>query len=576
MRKPRILYFLTFISGLLCYVFCEETEPIQATVGEITECRVEFKLELPDKPEGQHKAPPRSPHHAQAPVLTVGVYQWVELQCTCCCTEKEEQIKRAAARVAAMDQSTTRASTANYTIDYEEPIEVALGIGSWFGLDEDQAYGLFVVATVPGGGLAYLFTYLVHGERHLSAALSLMTSLLDTGTSVLWTFGVGWFWFERPMQMDKAVGWLLLIAVGQALGTIMRGCRPSVAHGILTWITRPLLLLAGILMVTLGVYINHYAFTEFNQNLIFSLLFLITFGFALGWIAGQITGQEITITRALGTEAAVFNGLLCIPLLRTTVHAPEGDLAAIVAVWATFFVPIPLIYHGIVSVVHHWITDYCQRRKKQNEQNAMSAIIANAAGDGTDLGAASVAAVAAAAIAVAPAIAAGPKEARQRGTQPRTHDSSAEGFVNVSECSVDLFETRRDSSRRSEHEHIPLSHTPHDQTADQPLVPLTLTELDMNKHNPDRLRNHVPGLSKPHKSQSHLPKTTHTEDQVLPYLLSDYDPRSVGKQMAYAQHIAPMQHRQLDEPVHGYTPVKPHQAHRPTHEKHKPPPYTNL
>lgn len=153
------------------------------------------------------------------------------------------------------------------------------------------------------------------------------------------------------MQMDKAVGWLSVIALGQTLGTVMRGCRPSVAHGILTWITRPLLLLAGILMVTLGVYINHYAFSEFNQNLLLSLLLLVTCGFTLGWIAGQTTGQEIVITRALATEAAVFNGLLCIPLLRTTVHAPEGDLAAVVAVWATFLVPIPLVYHGIVSVV---------------------------------------------------------------------------------------------------------------------------------------------------------------------------------------------------------------------------------
>lgn len=51
-------------------------------------------------------------------------------------------------------------------------------------MNEDEAYGLFVVATIPGGGLAYLFTYLVHGDRHLSAALSLVTSLLDTGKSV--------------------------------------------------------------------------------------------------------------------------------------------------------------------------------------------------------------------------------------------------------------------------------------------------------------------------------------------------------------------------------------------------------
>ncbi|TPP60459.1 Sodium-bile acid cotransporter [Fasciola gigantica] len=824
MPSSRILFFALalLLPQKWCRVKCDETEQFQTTIEETAKCHVEFKLDLPEKPEGQHKAPPRSSHHAQAPVLTVGVYQWVELQCTCCCTNEEEQVKRTAARAVAT--AAARISTTNLTFIYDEPVEppgllqyrivstnghvivpterrklnlntrghvtlksgglvrtgncdrtkscielyspvycdptgldrsisehpirtqgfylyadnlghseirvelvwvaqsttstnklagevdqeddyessefgdasnqsavsptldktsrygqskpiqwsitgarifvpeeqrqqqpnksfcfnqtsdrnnctlvgrwedyievtillrpqkfylaadwsaaviafmialsvgccndpvlmraylcrtkpvmlgltcqlivvplASLGIGNWFGLNEDEAYGLFVVATVPGGGLAYLFTYLVHGDRHLSATMSLVTSLLDTVTSALWTFGVGRFWFARPMEMAKAVGWLLLIAFGQLFGTIMRGCRPSVAHGILTWITRPLLLLAGILMVTLGVYINHYAFTEFNQNLLLSLLLLITCGFTLGWIAGQTTGQEIVVTRALATEAAVFNGLLCIPLLRTTVHAPEGDLAAVVAVWATFLVPIPLVYHGIVSVVHRWMTDYWQRRQKQNEQNGMSAIIANVTGDngagGTDLGAASVAAVAAAAIAVAPAIAAGPKVARSRGSQiTRTDGVGEEGFMNITDCNADLYETNRDNARRSELEQIPMSQTIHDFSVEE-------LELDGTKHNPGRLRNHIPGPVKVQKSQPHPLKGIHTEDHILPYLLSDYDPRSGVQQ-------PPMPHRHMDESMrHGYAPVRSLHVHPTTHEKHKTQPYTNL
>ncbi|KAF5397944.1 hypothetical protein PHET_09036 [Paragonimus heterotremus] len=289
---------------------------------------------------------------------------------------------------------------------------LALLVGVCFQLDVDQAFGLFLTATVPGGGLAYLLTYLVHGDRHLSASLSFIVSWIDIVVSPIWISTVGWFWFNRPLHTGKSVGWLSIIAFAQTLGMVMRGCRPGVAHAVLTWVTRPLLLLSGILMVTLGVYINHYAVNEINQNLILSLLFLITMGFVLGWTAGQLTRQGMPVTKTLATESAVFNGLLCMPLLRTCLHAPEGDLAAVVSLWAIFLAPIPLVYHAIVSLVKGWLTGYLQRQKKNEQQNVISTILVTAGSvPPGDISVASVAAVAAAAIAVAPAITARPRGA---------------------------------------------------------------------------------------------------------------------------------------------------------------------
>ncbi|KAF8565098.1 hypothetical protein P879_09404, partial [Paragonimus westermani] len=298
---------------------------------------------------------------------------------------------------------------------------LALLLGVCFQLDVDQAFGLFMTATVPGGGLAYLLTYLVHGDRHLSASLSFIVSWTDIVVSPIWTSTVGWFWFNRPLHSGKSVGWLSVIAFAQTLGMVMRGCRPGIAHAVLTWFTRPLLLLSGILMVTLGVYINHYAVTEINQNLILSLLFLITIAFVLGWTAGQLTRQGMPITKTLATESAVFNGLLCMPLLRTSLHAPEGDLAAVVSLWAIFLAPIPLVYHAILSLVKGWLTGYLQRRKKNEQQDVISTILVSGGSvPPGNISVASVAAVAAAAIAVAPAITARPRAATSSTQQATT------------------------------------------------------------------------------------------------------------------------------------------------------------
>ncbi|CAH8623452.1 unnamed protein product [Heterobilharzia americana] len=282
---------------------------------------------------------------------------------------------------------------------------LGLGLGVVFDLDIDQAFGLFICSTVPAGGLAYLLTYLSNGDRQLSAALSLISSIADLAVTPVWAMTIGWYWFNRPINIAKTFGWLLLIAGAQSIGTLMRGCRPGLARGILTWVTRPLLLLSGILLVTLGVYINHYAFNEVTQSLILALLTLITCGFAVGWLVGTLTNQGCTGSRTLSTASSVFNGLLCIPLLRTCVHAPEGDLAAVVALWTIFFAPIPLAYHAAVTIAEKWLTSYLQnRRRKREEENYMAAMIG---GKQHQFGATSIAAVAAAAIAVTPAITAG-------------------------------------------------------------------------------------------------------------------------------------------------------------------------
>ncbi|VEL28772.1 unnamed protein product, partial [Protopolystoma xenopodis] len=183
--------------------------------------------------------------------------------------------------------------------------------------------------------------------------------------SVVWIYSIGRWYFDRVILVPRLFGWTLLNVFMQSLGAGLRRYRPTIARAVLTWFTRPLLLLSGILLITLGVYINHYVFHHTDRPLILSLLSLITVGFFVGWCVGLAVGLRQPGAKALATELAVFNGLLATPALRNALHAPEGDLVSMVPLWATLLTPIPMVYHAVARVGLEWLQAQIDRLRGQ-------------------------------------------------------------------------------------------------------------------------------------------------------------------------------------------------------------------
>lgn len=102
---------------------------------------------------------------------------------------------------------------------------VAFAINQAWGLEPGPAVGLILVAAMPGGTLAKIFTYLGHGNVALSIALSVVSTML---TLVTVPVLLGLLATDIPNPMDPAVAlWviremtlflLLPLAAGMLLG----------------------------------------------------------------------------------------------------------------------------------------------------------------------------------------------------------------------------------------------------------------------------------------------------------------------------------------------------------------------
>lgn len=166
---------------------------------------------------------------------------------------------------------------------------------------------------------------------------------------------MGTFVFEQPIYLLRFCGLITLISLVQILGLFLRYAQPSIANAVVTWFSRPFLLLAGILFVTLGVYINQYVFQApqqiaYLQHVGLALLVMLTMSYTCAWLAGLFLNISVRRTRALANQVSVYQGLLAIPLLRICVPSPEGELASAAALWTVFLTPVPLIYNTVLKV----------------------------------------------------------------------------------------------------------------------------------------------------------------------------------------------------------------------------------
>ena len=166
---------------------------------------------------------------------------------------------------------------------------------------------------------------------------------------------MGTYVFKQPIFLLRFCGLISLIALIQIFGLILRCLRPSIANAVVTWFSRPFLLLAAILFITLGVYINQYVFQApqpiaYLQHVCLTLIAMLTVSYACGWLTGFTANLSVRMSRTLANNISVYQGLLAIPILRICVPSPEGELASATALWIVFLIPVPLVYNEVIKV----------------------------------------------------------------------------------------------------------------------------------------------------------------------------------------------------------------------------------
>lgn len=179
------------------------------------------------------------------------------------------------------------------------------------------------------------------------------------------------------------VFWMLALVFPYAGGILLRKFKPAVSDAFLNWLIKPLLLLAFILFITLGLYINMYMFGVLQTSSL-AIGGLIPFlGFGIGGGLMLIFRQGKPAAKTLAIESAIMNCIIVIVAVRFTLPQPDADLASAAAMWVLFFTPVPFVLMFIFHRIKRKIMSHFEKKEFEKEQantmlSSFAAITANA------------------------------------------------------------------------------------------------------------------------------------------------------------------------------------------------------
>lgn len=196
-----------------------------------------------------------------------------------------------------------------------------------------------------------------------------------TGTAPLWIFVLGqYFQTESDAALDPRMipifnfeVWLVSSFVAYIAGLIIKRFRSVVADAILMWLIKPILLLASILYITLGVYINMYVFDLVEEFALLGAVLLPFCGCMLGGIMAAICRQGNPFIKTIALETASLNCLVVMVALRFSIQQPSADLAAMIPIWVMFTIPGLFVFLAIINKIKSTIMHYWKNRNNGNK-----------------------------------------------------------------------------------------------------------------------------------------------------------------------------------------------------------------
>lgn len=211
------------------------------------------------------------------------------------------------------------------------------------------------------------------------------TCLVFAGTAPLWIFVLGQYFQTNPdavlnprvLPIYNFEIWLASTFCAYALGLTTKRLRPAIADAILMWLIKPFLLLASILYITLGVYINMYVFELVNTYALLSAMLLPVCGCVVGATMAVICRQNLAFIKTIALETSSLNCLVVMVALRFSLKQPDADLAAMIPIWVMFTIPGLFVFLAIcnktkIVVLHYWRNRNNKDNELQNSSKAYS------------------------------------------------------------------------------------------------------------------------------------------------------------------------------------------------------------
>lgn len=163
--------------------------------------------------------------------------------------------------------------------------------------------------------------------------------------------------------------WLLILLIPFIIGMAVRRRQQTISDALLNWLIKPILLLAFILFITLGLYINMYVLTVLDNAALVTGGLIPFIGFGIGGGIMLLLKQGKQAAKTLAIEAAIMNSIVVIVSLRFTLPQPDADLASASAMWVLFLTPAPFVLMFLFHRIKKKIMFNFNKKDIENEKN---------------------------------------------------------------------------------------------------------------------------------------------------------------------------------------------------------------
>lgn len=205
-----------------------------------------------------------------------------------------------------------------------------------------------------------------------------------SGTAPLWIFALGQYFQQsegsKIIPIYNFEIWLASTFFSYTAGLVINRFKPAVAEGLLTWFIKPFLLLASILYITVGVYINMYVFEVVEKMTLLAALLLPLSGVVVGAILSIIFRQKSNFCKTIALETSSLNCLIVLAALRFSLNQPDANLASVIPIWVMFTIPALYVILAILGTLKGKVDAFLEsRRKTQSRHYSIASGIVNQA-----------------------------------------------------------------------------------------------------------------------------------------------------------------------------------------------------
>ncbi|XP_060576298.1 sodium/bile acid cotransporter 5-like [Ruditapes philippinarum] len=250
---------------------------------------------------------------------------------------------------------------------------LAFGLAMILPLQKNVQFGLLCVACVPGGGLGHVAVIISKADLPLSLTMNLISTVTMLGTAPLWIFVLGQYFQQtegsKIIPIYNFEIWLASTFFSYTAGLVINRFKPNVAEGLLNWFIKPFLLLATILYITVGVYINMYVFEKVDKMTVLAAMLLPLCGVLVGTVLSIIFRQKSNFCKTIALETSSLNCLIVLAALRFSLNQPDADLASVIPIWVMFTIPALYVILAILGKFKGKIDMYLESRKKNQTRH---------------------------------------------------------------------------------------------------------------------------------------------------------------------------------------------------------------